>query len=55
MHSSDYEYTDKEISAWGGLRLVQELMERIDFRGMLDDADLPEQGSIRVYDSKTNI
>lgn len=55
MHSIDYEYTDKDISAWGGLRLVQELMERIDFHAMLDEAGLPERGSNRAYDSKTII
>jgi hypothetical protein len=55
MHSIDYEYTDKDIAAWGGLRLVQELMERIDFRGMLDEAGLPERGSNRAYDSSTII
>jgi hypothetical protein len=55
MHSIDYEYTDKDITAWGGLRLVQELMERIDFRGMLDEAGLPERGSNRAYDSSTII
>ena len=26
MHSIDCEYTDKAISAWGGLSLVQELI-----------------------------
>ena len=55
MHSIDYEYTDKDITAWGGLRLVQELMERIDFRGMLDEAGLPKRGSNRAYDSSTII
>ena len=55
MHSIDYEYTDKDITAWGGLRLVQELMERIDFRGMLDESGLPERGSNRAYDSSTII
>jgi hypothetical protein len=55
MHSIDYEYTDKDISSWGGLCLVQELIERIDFRGMLDEAGLPERGSNRAYDSSTII
>jgi len=54
-YSIDYEYTDKDISAWGGLRLVQELMGRIDFRGMLDEAGLPERASNRAYDSSTII
>jgi hypothetical protein len=55
MHSIDYENTDREITAWGGLRLVQELMVRMDFRGMLDEAGLPERGSNRAYDSSTII
>jgi len=45
MHSIDYKYTDKNISAWGALHLFQELMERINFRDMLDDAGLPDKGS----------
>jgi hypothetical protein len=53
MHSIDYEYTDKDISAWGGLRLVQELMERIDFRNMLEQSGPPEKGSNRAYESGT--
>lgn len=52
MHSIDYEYTDKDISAWGGLHLVQELMERNDFHSLLDEAGLPERASNRSYDSK---
>lgn len=55
MHSIDYENTDKEITAWSGLRLVEELMARIDFHGMLDEAGLPERGSNRAYDSSTDI
>jgi hypothetical protein len=38
----------------GGLRLVQALMERIDFRGMLDHAGLPKSGGktlLPVYDA----
>jgi hypothetical protein len=46
MHSIDYEYIDKDISAWGGLRLVQELMERIDFRNMLEESGTIVEGFI---------
>lgn len=51
MHTLDYEYTDKDISPWGGLRLVQELYERIGMRKMIEGLDLPEKGSNRGYDS----
>ena len=47
MHTIDYEYTEKDISDWGCLRLVQELMVRIDLRDMLEHAGLPEKGSNR--------
>jgi hypothetical protein len=55
LHSIDCEYTDKYISEWGGLRLVEEFMERMDFRGMLDEAGLPEMVSNRAYESSTII
>lgn len=51
MHAINYEYTDKEISPWGGLRLIQELYERIGMRGMIEGLGLPERGSNRGYES----
>jgi hypothetical protein len=45
MHSIDCEYTDKNISAWGGLSLLQELMDRIDFRLLEDESGLPDRGT----------
>ena len=48
MYAIDYEYADKDISAWGVLPLVHESMERNDFRDMLDDAGLPDKDSYRA-------
>jgi hypothetical protein len=53
MHSLNYEYTDKDISPWGGLRLLQEMMYRIDLRKLLENCGLPQKGSNRSYDSAT--
>jgi hypothetical protein len=43
-------YTDKEITAWGGLELMKRLIEKsgiIDFTGKIKE--LPQQGSNRGY------
>lgn len=49
MHSLDYEYTDKEISPWGGLRLVQDFYQRCGLRSMIDNLNMPCSGSNRGY------
>ncbi len=51
MHTLEYEFTDKDISAWGGLRLVKEFMERMELRSMMSNINLPEKGSNRGYES----
>ena len=40
-HLIDLEFTGKDFSPWGGLRVAQELMERIDFRCTLNESGLP--------------
>jgi len=44
-----YEFSNKEVSPWGGLRIVQELVERLGLRKVLECQDLPRPGSNRGY------
>ncbi|MDP2208567.1 MAG: transposase, partial [Bacteroidota bacterium] len=44
-----YEFSNKQVSPWGGMRIVQELVERIGLRELLDIQDLPQPGSNRGY------
>ena len=48
-----YEFTDKEISPWGGLRLIEEVYRKSGLRDFLEDEcpDLPIPGSNRGYSS----
>lgn len=46
----DWCFTDKPVTAWGGLRLVQEMLLRMRFRDALRASGLPEPGSNRGYD-----
>ena len=45
-----FQFTDKPVTPWGGLRLVQEMLIRMDFRGALAASGLPQPGSNRGYD-----
>ncbi len=44
-----YEFSDKEVSPWGGLRIVQELIEKIGLKEKLEDLRLPKGSSNRSY------
>lgn len=43
-------FTDKPVTAWGGLRLVKEMLIRMDFRQALNACGLPQPKSNRGYD-----
>ncbi|MEJ5302773.1 MAG: IS1380 family transposase, partial [Bacteroidales bacterium] len=43
------DFTDKEITPWGGMALLKQMLDRIDFESVLRNADLPAQGSNRGY------
>lgn len=43
------EFTDKEITPWGGISLLQNMLKRMSFEQMLSDLPLPTQGSNRGY------
>ena len=51
MNGLAYEFTDKEVSPWGGLRLIEETYRRSGLRQYLDDdcCGLPNPGSNRGY------
>ncbi len=42
-------FTDKAVTAWGGLRLMQEFLTRLHFREMLATSPLPQPLSNRGY------
>ncbi len=44
-----YEFSNKQVSPWGGMRIVQELVERIGLREILQRQKLPQPGSNRGY------
>jgi len=50
MSSLKIEFTDKEITPWGGIALLQKMMDKMSFLQVLKDAPLPTQGSNRGYD-----
>lgn len=45
-----FQFTDKPVTPWGGLRLVQEMLLRMKFREALRSSGLPQPGSNRGYD-----
>jgi len=45
-------FTDKEITAWGGMGLMKRMLDRIGLDAALKDCGLPEPKSNRGYDPK---
>lgn len=45
-----WRFTDKEYTAWGGLRIFEELLRRIGWQEAIATAKLPSPGSNRGYD-----
>jgi hypothetical protein len=52
MKSLKIDFTDKEITPWGGIVLLRQMLDKIDFNKVLSEAPLPTQGSNRGYDPK---
>lgn len=50
MHALSYEFTEKKISPWGGLRLIQELYERCGLKEIVGSVEFKMPGSNRGYD-----
>jgi hypothetical protein len=52
----DISYTSKEITPWGGMVFLKQMLDKIGFRKLiLDNKDLPQSGSNRGYDTPTII
>lgn len=50
MNNLKIEYTDKEISAYGGIAILQKMMDKMAFTDFLKLTLLPQPGSNRGYD-----
>ncbi len=50
MSDIKIEFTDKEITPWGGLALLKKMMDKMSFIELLKSSPLPAQGSNRGYD-----
>ena len=42
-------FTDKEITAWGGMGLMKRMLDHMGFDAALSQAGLPQPGSNRGY------
>ena len=53
MSGLSYEFTDKDVSPWGGLRLIEEVYRKSELKGFLEGEcpDLPVPGSNQGYSS----
>ena len=45
----DLRFTDKEITAWGGMGLMKRMLDHLGFKPALAPAGLPQPGSDRGY------
>jgi hypothetical protein len=46
----DISYTNKEITTWGGMVFLSQMLQKIGFRNIIDkNTDLPQSGSNRGY------
>ena len=50
MNTLKIEYTDKEITAYGGLALLKKMLDKMSFEQLLEALPLPAPGSNRGYD-----
>jgi len=52
----DISYTSKEITPWGGMVFMKQMLQKIGFRKLIEDnPDLPVSGSNRGYNTSTII
>ena len=49
MKNLKIEYTDKEITPWGGMSIMRKMLDQIQMEETLKEAPLPQQGSNRGY------
>ena len=50
MSALKIEFVDKEITAYGGIALIQKMMDKMAFTDFLKSTPLPQPGSNRGYD-----
>ncbi len=52
----DISYTNKEITPWGGMIFLKQMLQKIGFRALVEqNTDLPQSGSNRGYKASTII
>ena len=49
MHNIRYEFVEKPVSAWGGMRMMKELLDRTGIKEFMEKLPLPKPGSNRGY------
>jgi hypothetical protein len=52
----DISYTNKEVTPWGGMVFLRQMLQKIGFRELIEkNVDLPQSGSNRGYETATII
>ena len=49
MKSLKIDFTEKEITPWGGLVLFRQMLDKMEFNNVLQASPLPQQGSNRGF------
>lgn len=49
VENISFEYTDRAVTAWGGMRLMKELLDKTGIRDKMKELSLPQPGSNRGY------
>ncbi|HNY71771.1 MAG TPA: hypothetical protein PKH14_13380 [Syntrophorhabdus sp.] len=50
MEDLQIEYSDRDITPWGGMKLMKNLVDQTAIKAYMNTLDLPEPGSNRGYD-----
>jgi hypothetical protein len=45
------EFTDQKVTAWGGMKLMKDMLDSIGIKEFMGGLNLPEKGSNRGYES----
>jgi hypothetical protein len=45
------EFTDKKVTAWGGMKLMKNMLDGTGIKKFMESLDLPEKGSNRGYEA----
>ena len=44
-------FTDKKVTAWGGMKLMKDMLDNIGIKKFMSESDLPQKGSNRGYEA----